>query len=218
MVKVTPTLLQKLSKVDEIREFTLNALKKWSFLSLTKDNLPCSNDPSTKERFLPCLEDHIESRINCSLPWRSGKGKTEEVDRRICSTVEDMNLFREHSLELSFANEETIYQLTGEGAEIIKYPVSNYDSNDFFAFQGCYYSCEYTSYSSRVTFENAFADAPGVDEAGFAVQAWVHLSPKATEVRTEIVVYDFYSLIGDIGGVMGLLLGTSFLSLYDTFR
>ena len=29
------------------------------------------------------------------------------------------------------------------------------------------------------------------------------------------MVYDFYNLIGDIGGVMGLLLGTSFISLYD---
>ncbi len=80
---------------------------------------------------------------------------------------------------------------------------------------GCYYSCYYTSYSSKVTFENRFADDPSIDQANFTVQTWIHLSPKATEVRTEIVVYDFYSLIGDIGGVMGLLLGTSFISLYD---
>ncbi len=35
------------------------------------------------------------------------------------------------------------------------------------------------------------------------------------QVREQYVVYDFVSLIGEVGGYLGLLLGISMLSLYD---
>ncbi len=44
------------------------------------------------------------------------------------------------------------------------------------------------------------------------------LSPKATSAETEVLAYDFYSLVGDVGGYLGLLLGVSLLTLFDILR
>ena len=38
---------------------------------------------------------------------------------------------------------------------------------------------------------------------------------QATPVETEIYVYDFNDLIGDVGGILGLLLGASLMSGID---
>ena len=38
---------------------------------------------------------------------------------------------------------------------------------------------------------------------------------QATPVETEIYIYDFNNLIGDVGGILGLLLGASLMSAID---
>ncbi len=52
----------------------------------------------------------------------------------------------------------------------------------------------------------------------YLVQVFVFLSPKATSAETEVLAYDFYSLVGDVGGYLGLLLGVSLLTLFDILR
>ncbi len=37
-------------------------------------------------------------------------------------------------------------------------------------------------------------------------------------MKEEYLVYDLGSLAGDVGGVIGILLGTSVLALYDALR
>ena len=41
------------------------------------------------------------------------------------------------------------------------------------------------------------------------------LSPESIVHQTEVLSYDFYDLIGNIGGFLGLLMGASILSLWD---
>ncbi len=37
-------------------------------------------------------------------------------------------------------------------------------------------------------------------------------------MKTEFLAYDGWSLAGDVGGMVGMLLGMSILALYDTSR
>ena len=46
----------------------------------------------------------------------------------------------------------------------------------------------------------------------------LYLAPEAITTETEILAYDVYNFLGDVGGVMGLMLGYSFLSVYDWCR
>ena len=43
----------------------------------------------------------------------------------------------------------------------------------------------------------------------------ISLTSMADRIETENYIYDFYNMIGDVGGVLGLLLGASIMSLYD---
>ena len=43
----------------------------------------------------------------------------------------------------------------------------------------------------------------------------IYLTSMADRIETENYIYDFYNMIGDVGGVLGLLLGASIMSLYD---
>ena len=46
----------------------------------------------------------------------------------------------------------------------------------------------------------------------------LYLAPETIITETEIPAYDIYNFLGDIGGAMGLLLGYSFLSVFDACR
>ncbi len=41
------------------------------------------------------------------------------------------------------------------------------------------------------------------------------LAPGGVLIESEILVYDMYDLIGNVGGFLGLFLGASILSMYD---
>ncbi len=43
----------------------------------------------------------------------------------------------------------------------------------------------------------------------------IFLSPGGVTEDTEVLNYDGYDLVGNVGGFLGLFLGASFLSLYD---
>ncbi len=45
-----------------------------------------------------------------------------------------------------------------------------------------------------------------------------YLAPGAIMSNTEVLAYDFYDLVGNIGGFLGLFLGVSILALFDAGR
>ena len=51
--------------------------------------------------------------------------------------------------------------------------------------------------------------------SGATVQVEMFFAKSEVIQEREVLVYDFYDLIGDIGGYLGLLLGASLLSIYD---
>ena len=58
------------------------------------------------------------------------------------------------------------------------------------------------------------AKPAGIDFEGMTLGAFVVDSVRS--VSTEFLVYDAGSLAGDVGGMLGMLLGASFLTLYDS--
>ncbi len=47
---------------------------------------------------------------------------------------------------------------------------------------------------------------------------WFYLAPDGVITEKEILVYDLDDLLGNIGGSLGLFLGASILSMYDTLK
>ena len=79
---------------------------------------------------------------------------------------------------------------------------------------GCFYTCEHRSFDLKVVANNIMQIGTIADR-NYTHKVLFYASPQGEEVRTETYIYDFYNLIGDIGGVLGLLLGASLLSVYD---
>ncbi len=61
-------------------------------------------------------------------------------------------------------------------------------------------------------------DGKLADDAVNDLLVWFFLAPGGIVTEKEILVYDGYDLIGNIGGFLGLFLGASILSMYDHLR
>ena len=84
------------------------------------------------------------------------------------------------------------------------------DENDLYEMTGCLSPCEKDQYSLAVD--------PLTSKYEFYYRCQVHLEFKmldsAYKEEEQYIIYDMGSFIGDVGGYMGLLLGSSLLSLY----
>ena len=97
------------------------------------------------------------------------------------------------------------------------YDIVDSSPQRLYALTECSYSCVYTSYNLVNTMTNTI-EGEKIADSNFSFVGLVHLASKADLVETEVLVYDFYDLIGDIGGFLGLLLGASLMSLVDAVR
>ena len=80
---------------------------------------------------------------------------------------------------------------------------------DIFSLTGCLKPCQYRKYhfvggKERVSLES-------VD---FAFSLWA--VSKKTTIKTEQLIYPATSLVADFGGTLGLFLGFSFITLWDS--
>ena len=84
------------------------------------------------------------------------------------------------------------------------------DENDVYEMTGCLPSCIKDHYSLTV--------APLKSEFSYVLRCQVHLEFKmlysSYKEEEQYIIYDVASFIADVGGYMGLLLGSSLLSLY----
>ena len=90
------------------------------------------------------------------------------------------------------------------------------DASTIFEMTGCLSACEKDKFEVRMsqikeTSWNLTASPDG------DVDLWLYISMRDTSYVEEeqYVIYDLNSFIADVGGYMGLLLGSSVLSLFD---
>ena len=90
--------------------------------------------------------------------------------------------------------------------------VKSWGETMFISNTGCVPACSNPTYSVTVRSQwvSPASKVPGA-------RLSLHLvAPRAAEtIRTDFLVYDGFSLAGDVGGMLGMLLGASVLSAHD---
>ena len=74
-------------------------------------------------------------------------------------------------------------------------------------FTGCLKPCHYKKYS--------FLAEHNFKSTDYKIELWA-VSSK-TRIETEALIYPMSSLVAEFGGTLGLFLGFSFISLWDSF-
>ena len=162
-------------------------------MKITKSGLKALDQPSERcdsgirdPNTSGCIARYIEDEIGCSMKIHGGRG-TRELSP--CTLISELEALNNITKKLEEANANTIYELTG-----------------------CLASCERNEYGkidgNLDTNTNCY---PGPYD--------LHLQFKMTsgsyKQEEQYILYDFNSFIGDAGGILGLLLGCSVLSLYN---
>ncbi len=63
---------------------------------------------------------------------------------------------------------------------------------------------------------NTFITPRENDAENANVAIFVYISEATMEISEEFLVYDEESLLGDVGGMVGVLMGVSILAIYET--
>ena len=104
-----------------------------------------------------------------------------------CNSTEQLKQFRSTSKKLQYADASKIYSMSG-----------------------CLSSCEKDKYHMEVTDRSS-----KLDKGNNTLSLTFYIKDSSYTEEEQYIIYDFNSFIADVGGYMGLLLGSSFLSLYD---
>ena len=92
------------------------------------------------------------------------------------------------------------------------------DENGIHSFTGCLASCNKDEFQAelsemQVEEEDTWGGWGVTDKRSLKV--FVHFLNGRYEEKEQYIIYDSNSMIADIGGYMGLLLGYSLLSIYE---
>ncbi len=133
-----------------------------------------------------CIERFIESKVKCSSKFQLWKRRQPS-----CTTMEEYKKWNDFTLNITNLDETQIYKLTG-----------------------CLASCNIMQYQmfSEEGLLRQQEQSPGTRDKFFVLRFM--FSSGKYEEREQYYVYDIDSLIADVGGYMGLLLGHSLYSLY----
>ena len=132
-----------------------------------------------------CIAKFIEKQTGCNIRIY---GSTQSVTQPPCNSLGQLRNLTSIVSKLHEADARTIYEQTGCLASCERYEYDRIDS-------------EMSSHSAIFTPPHLTMEFLMVD--------------KSIEDRKQYVIYDFTSFIADVGGLLGLLLGFSILSIYD---
>ena len=165
-------------------------------LYLNQEKEPCNEQENVKKDIWSCLESHFASKMNCSLPWQSDKN---ERKLPMCSHPHDFMQYMESHGDLL-----------------------DFETNDITQTANCIPSCKRVEYSVKM-----FNKLPGLDPEVYqylgvdnqlknALQLDFFFGKDRFSKREQYYAYDKQNLVADFGGYLGLLLGYSFLTAYDS--
>ena len=86
------------------------------------------------------------------------------------------------------------------------------DERKFYHLTGCQTPCSRWEYSSTQIFNKEQQPPKGSDPI---MNLYVFYANNNYEIKEQYYTYDWNSLISDLGGYLGLLLGASVLTFYD---
>lgn len=160
-------------------------------LNIAKSHLKAIDQPTRRcsnEATSPdtsaCLATFVESELGCS-PNIQGSQYPIGV---FCSTEKQLQDLTNITRIFQEADENEIYELTG-----------------------CLSACEKDIY--RITADPIKKEFKGVG-SGCEYHVGFKIMDRSHEELEQYIIYDTDSFFADVGGYMGLLLGTSFISIY----
>ena len=165
-------------------------IKKKHTKQVNRPSEPCT-DETDNVKITACIAYFIQNQLGCTANFLGING-TMSIAKPLCQSSADLKKFASISAKLQFADESTIYDMTG-----------------------CLSSCRKDKFEIKMT-DKTEAIYPSTSYYGH-VTLWLFISMHDTSYVQEeqYIIYDFNSFIADVGGYMGLLLGSSILSLYD---
>lgn len=84
---------------------------------------------------------------------------------------------------------------------------------EFFEQIGCKIPCDYEEFKYRDVLDDTRIEDP--KSSATFLSGYMFLRNEDIRVETEVILYDVITLIGDFGGMIGLLLGYSLIDIYD---
>lgn len=131
-----------------------------------------------------CLQNYIVSKMNCNITLNSS------ISNR-CTSREQLDEYLKLTLDLSHASENELIKMTGCKAKCLTEDYTTLKTSEGFI-------------STQEWFGSGFPDA--------IILHFISDSAKVDIVK-DVLIYDINNLWADIGGIMGLLLGISILSI-----
>ena len=146
------------------------------------------NDRCTDEPTLnltPCIAGYIEGQIGCNMNIQG----VQQSTRSPCNTTAQLTAFADISAELENAEATSIHEMTG-----------------------CLSACEKEKFDLTLEAES-YRTLYGAAQSEVLLQLTIYERSHIEE--EEYIIYDLNSFGADVGGFMGLVLGFSFLKIYD---
>ena len=163
-------------------------IKKVNTKYLDKPQEPCS-DGVPSPNTTACIAKFIEDKMGCSVNIQ-GISSTE---RPPCLSAEKFVEFTSLSRQFQYADASVIYNITG-----------------------CLSSCEKDKFKVTMTDKTEVAwDYKWSKEGLSYLTLYINMHESSYIEEEEYFIYDFDTFIADVGGYMGLLLGSSIISLLD---
>ena len=158
-----------------------------------KPSEPCAHDASNINT-TACIAEFIQNQIGCSANIQGNIGSNSRT-RPPCQSTSDLKKFAAIAGRLQYADESTIYNMTG-----------------------CLSSCERDKFDIKMTETTESTHVIPVRQVSIQLYLYITIHDTSFIGEEQYVIYDYNSFIADVGGYMGLLLGSSILSLFDQFE
>ena len=133
-----------------------------------------------------CIANYIAGQIGCSINIQG----VQPTNKSPCNTTSQLKAFAATSAKLENAEATTIYAMTG-----------------------CLSACEKDKFDLTLEREYYKTLYGSVRRSQVLLQLTIHERSHIEE--EEYIIYDSNNLLAEIGGFLGLILGSSMLSLYD---
>ncbi len=161
-------------------------LKQVHWKLLNNEERHCQEDVTGKETLVACIDKYVEKQVGCSSKFQQSPKNLE-----LCTTDSQYDQWAKVSGGIVALGENEIYDLTS-----------------------CLGPCEMFDYGDTVVEEMQHDPRKNLAPGEKSLNLHVYFDSGRHEARTQYYVYDDNSLIADVGGYLGLLLGHSAFSLF----
>ena len=180
-----------------VAQYAYLDIKKTKRKYLNRPSLPCTK--SLNPNVTACIIEYIQAKIGCSANIQG----IQPSHAPPCETKQQFKDYVKLSKKLQYADEAKVYGITGclSSCEKDKFEIALTDRHDV------------TRKSKR--YQKIYNVSVGPDKGINTLDLFISIHDSSYTEEEQYYIYDWNSFVADVGGYMGLIIGCSFLSLYD---